>query len=83
VQDSWDSIDRELDAMEQPPPEVSVPVVAAAPPAQHAIEKTVKQPQAEAVEQPAPESVTTYNISIFPIAEMKKDDPKTKDTLFM
>jgi hypothetical protein len=35
VQDSWDSIDRELDAMEQPPPEASVPVVAAAPPAQH------------------------------------------------
>jgi hypothetical protein len=35
VQDSQDSIDRELDAMEQPPPEASVPVVAAAPPAQH------------------------------------------------
>jgi hypothetical protein len=34
VQDSWDSIDRELDAMEQPPPEASVLVVAAAPPAQ-------------------------------------------------
>ena len=32
---SRDSIDRELDAMEQPPPEASVPVVAAAPPAQH------------------------------------------------
>jgi hypothetical protein len=36
VQDSWDSIDCELDAMEQPPPEASaMPVVAAAPPAQH------------------------------------------------
>ncbi|KAJ8579443.1 hypothetical protein M405DRAFT_939145 [Rhizopogon salebrosus TDB-379] len=35
VQDSRDSIDRELDAMEQPPSEASVPVVAAAPSAQH------------------------------------------------
>jgi hypothetical protein len=33
VQDSRDSIDCELDAMEQPPPEASVPVVAATPPA--------------------------------------------------
>ncbi|KAJ8583409.1 hypothetical protein M405DRAFT_867049 [Rhizopogon salebrosus TDB-379] len=36
VQDSRDSIDRELDATEQlPPPEASMPAVAAAPPAQH------------------------------------------------
>jgi hypothetical protein len=36
VQDSRGSgIDRELDAMEQPPPEASVSVVAAAPPTQH------------------------------------------------
>jgi hypothetical protein len=35
VQDSRDSIDRELDAMEQQPPEASMPIVAAAPPAQH------------------------------------------------
>jgi hypothetical protein len=35
VQDSRGSIDRELDAMEQLPPEASVSVVAAAPPTQH------------------------------------------------
>jgi hypothetical protein len=35
ARDCRDSIDRELDAMERPPPEASIPAMAAVPPAQH------------------------------------------------
>ncbi|KAG1726413.1 uncharacterized protein EDB91DRAFT_1254310 [Suillus paluster] len=79
-----DSIDCELDAMDRPPLEASVPAMAIPPTQQQRkkgqMKNAAKQCQATvADESPLLESlITMYNISIFPIAEMKKDDPKKR-----
>ncbi|KAG0697340.1 hypothetical protein DFH29DRAFT_1003808 [Suillus ampliporus] len=85
-----DSIDRELDTMDRPPPDASIPAIVTPSTQQHQkkakTKKTVKaskQPRAKTTEEPAPsESLTTgvvtYNISIFPVAKLKKDDLKKR-----